>query len=194
MAKSKNDFNPSEFEGKEIKSVTELGNGFYRITFDDGTSVIAQFVPVTMTVVKEEKSSKKGKKEEPEDEEEEEEDEDEVSVEDMKEALLEAGEHTKKDLKKMSDEEIQEAYEALSEDEDEEEGDTDEEEEDEEEDEDGDDENEITAEDIDEADADDLEDIVEEQELDIDIEDYDLDDKKSVEKLRKAVKKALGIK
>lgn len=32
--------------GKKIKSVVDLGNGFYRITFDDGTAIVMQLVPI----------------------------------------------------------------------------------------------------------------------------------------------------
>lgn len=214
----KQSFDPQALQGLTVETINELGNGFCRLTFSDSSAIVAQIVPLAMTVAKE----KAAKVEEEEEEEvtledmkdalvesgeytkkdlkkmkekdiieayealeeeggEEDEGEEEVSIEDMKEALVESGEYTKKDLKKMDDDEIKEAYDSL-----EEEG---EEESEEEEEESG-----ITADELRSADGDDLEDIVDDQELDIDLEDYDLDDKKSVEKLRKAIAKELNIK
>lgn len=234
MAKS--GFNPQAYLGKEISKVEELENGYVRLHFTDGSAIIAQLVPVALTIVSDAATPKKGKEAKPVQEEEEEEedgDEEEVSIEDMKEALLEAEAFTKKELKKMSDEDIEEAYNELEpEDEDEGEEDEDEvsiddmraalieageakkkvskmsdeeveeaygeleeeEEEESDEDEDEDEDDKLSAADILEMDFDDLEDTIDDNELDIDIEDYDSDDKKSVEKLRKAVAKALNIK
>ena len=45
----------------------------------------------------------------------EDEDDEELSIEEMKEALLESGEYTKKQIKKMTDEEIEDAYDDLEE-------------------------------------------------------------------------------
>jgi hypothetical protein len=243
MGKSK--FEVADYEGKKIKNTEDIGNGFTRLTFDDNSSVVVQFVPVAMTVIADGKQATKAEKKAKEvEEEEEEDDDDEATQEEMREALVESG-LSKKKVKGMSDEEVEEAYEALPEDDDEEEEEDDDEEEDEDEDEvsdedmrdalvesgmtkkaakalkgealkeaydeleeeeeeededddDDDDDNEegddLTADDIKEMDFDDLEDTIDEEELEIDIEDYDSDDKKSVEKLRKAVAKALNIK
>lgn len=233
MGKSK--FEAADYVGKKIKNTEDIGNGYTRITFDDNTSVVVQFVPVAMTIIADGKGATKADKKAKEAEVEDEEDEDEgeeATQEEMREALVESG-LSKKKVKGMSDDEVEEAYEALPEEDDEDDEDEDEDEEvseddmrdalvesgmtkkaakalkgdklkaaydeledDESEDEDEDEAegDELTSNDLKEMDFDDLEDTIDEYELEIDIEDYDSDDKKSVEKLRKAVAKALNIK
>lgn len=116
--------------------------------------------------------------EDEDEDEEEDEEEDEVSIEDMKAALVEAEAFTKKELKKMSDEEIQEAYDELeTEGEDEDDADNDEDED-------------LTGEDLAEKDFSELEDICDEKELTVDPDDFS---EKDVEKLRKAIAKELGL-
>jgi uncharacterized metal-binding protein len=140
-------------------------------------------------------------------------DEDGVSIEDMKAALNESGVTkkaalnesgvTKKALKKMSDEEIEEAYANLSDEEEEDDEEEEEEEDDEEgeEEEDGDDEEdedeedeeddeELTPEALSEMDFEELEDLCDDKDLETSPDDFEEDD---VEKLRKAVAKELGI-
>jgi hypothetical protein len=133
------------------------------------------------------------------------EEEDEVSIEDMKAALIESG-MAKKKVNKMTDEEIEEAYEELEGDDDEDEEDSDddddedsdEDEEDSDDDDDSDDsdededddeeEEELTGEALAEMDFEEIEDVCDEKDLDTDPDDFE-----DVEKLRAAVAKELGI-
>jgi hypothetical protein len=191
MAKEK--FDVANITGQKVTKTEELGNGFVRIIFGDGNAIVAQVVPLALKVVsekepakeeapKDKKSKKAAKEEEEEEEDPEEEEEEEITLDEIREALIESG-MDKKKVKKMSDEELEEAYENLEEEEDE-----DPEEEEEEED------DKLTASDILESDFDDLEDIIDDQELDIDLEDYDPKKPKDLDKLRKEVAKALKIK
>lgn len=199
MGKEK--FDVSNIVGQKVTNTEDLGNGYVRITFNDGTMIVAQVVPLAIKVASEKTAApaKEGKaakgKAKAQEEEEEEDEEEEITIEEMREALIEAGEDKKK-VKKMTDEEVEEAYDELEEEEDEEEDDEDDEDdEEEEEDDDEDDEDDsLTADDIRDADFDDLEDIIDDQELEIDIEDYDAKKPKDLEKLRKEVAKALKIK
>ena len=127
MGKEK--FSISDQIGKKITATEDLTGGYNRLTFNDGSQIIANIVPVIIKVVpnkeletaKEENKKSKGKKApepEPEDDEDE---EDSITVEEAREALIESG-LTKAKVKKMSDEEVVAAYEELEEeDEDEEE-------------------------------------------------------------------------
>lgn len=170
----------------------ELPNGGTIVKYDDG-SVVFIPAPIVLTAADVKAILSDG---EEADEDEEEDEEDGVSIEDMKEALLESG-VTKKALKKMSDEEIEEAYSELesdeedSDEEDEDEEDSDEEDEDsDEEDEDEDEDEEVTPEALAEMDFEELEDLCDDKELETSADDFDEDD---VEKLRKAIAKELGI-
>ena len=200
-------------EGKKIVSQVKLGK-VEILHFEDGTFIIVDILSDNMSAVdagfltedteddeddeeeeEEEAPKKKGKKakeEEEEDEDEDEEDEDdeeddeedEITVDEMKADLIKGKHATKKKLAKMDEDEIGDLW-------DEHFGEEDEDEEDEDEDEDEEDGEELTTDDLMESDFDDLEDIIDEKDLDVDIEDYDI---KDVDKLRKAVAKALGIK
>lgn len=184
-----------------IESAEALGEGLFKIINSDGSFIMAiQISEAAIGLLA------------PEAEEEDEEDEEEesVSLDEMKDALIESG-VTKKALKKMSDEEIEEAYNDLeTEDEDEEESDDDDDEEDEDsedseesddddeeddgdsdEDEDEDDEEEVTPEALSEMDYEELEDLCDDKELDTDPDDFEED---QIEKFRSAVAKELGIK
>ena len=173
----------------------ELPNGATIVKYDDG-SVTFIPAPIVLTAADVKAILSDGEEAEEEDDDDE---EDGVSIEDMKEALLESG-VTKKALKKMSDEEIEEAYSELESDEDEEEDedeedDSEEEEEDEEdsdedEDEEEDEDDEVTPEALAEMDFEELEDLCDDKELETSADDFDEDD---VEKLRKAIAKELGI-
>ena len=177
----------------------ELPNGATIVKYDDG-SVTFIPAPIVLTAADVKAILSDG---EEADEDEEEDEEDGVSIEDMKEALLESG-VTKKALKKMSDEEIEEAYSELesdeedeedededSDEEDEDEEDSDEEDEDsDEDDEDEDEDEEVTPEALAEMDFEELEDLCDDKELETSADDFDEDD---VEKLRKAIAKELGI-
>ena len=176
-----------------IESAEALGEGLFKIINSDGSFIMAiQISEAAIGLLAPEAG-----------EEEEEEEEESVSIEDMKDALIESG-VTKKALKKMSDEEIEEAYNDLeTEDEDEEEADDDEEEEededseesddedDEDSDEDEDDDEEVTPEALSEMDYEELEDLCDDKELDTDPDDFEED---QIEKFRSAVAKELGIK
>lgn len=169
-----------------IESTEHLGNGLYKITYSDGSFVFAALVPQELieTIV----STAGGEEsDEDEDEDDSDEDEDEVSIEDMKAALIESG-VTKKDLKKMSDDEIEEAYGELESDDDEDEDESDDDEDESEDEEDDDD---ITPESLAEMDQEELEDLCDDKDLDTDPDDFDEED---VEKLRSAIAKELGIK
>lgn len=176
-----------------IESAEALGEGLFKIINSDGSFIMAiQISEAAIGLLA------------PEAEEEDEEDEEEesVSLDEMKDALIESG-VTKKALKKMSDEEIEEAYNDLeTEDEDEEESDDDDEDEDSEEsdddddedsdeDEDEDDDEEVTPEALSEMDYEELEDLCDDKELDTDPDDFEED---QIEKFRSAVAKELGIK
>lgn len=178
--------------GLSIIETIEIGGGKTLIKFNNDSFIIGDNLTPLLSQGElfseaeqeaKPKADKKGKKQpEPEPDDDEDNDEDELSIADMKEALLEEKLVTKKALKDMDDDEIIEMYnENFGGDEDEDEN-TDE------------DEDDLTAEDLKSSDFDDLEDIIDDRELDIDIEDYDADDKKSVEKLRKAIAKELEIK
>ena len=151
----------------EVVSEVELSNGSIIKGFSDGSF---KFYPAPIELSADDVQAIFGSSEEAEEEAEEEE-EDEVSIEDMKAALIESG-MTKKDLKKLSDEEIAEAYEELDSEEEEEE------------------EEEVTAEELVEMEFSDLEDLCDDKELDTDPDDFDEED---VEKLRSAIAKELGI-
>lgn len=177
-----------------IESAEALGEGLFKIINSDGSFIMAiQISEAAIGLLA------------PEAEEEEEEDEEEesVSLDEMKDALIESG-VTKKALKKMSDEEIEEAYNDLeTEDEDEEEADDDDDEDededseesddddDEDSDEDEDDGEEVTPEALSEMDYEELEDLCDDKELDTDPDDFEED---QIEKFRSAVAKELGIK
>ena len=89
------------------------------------------------------------------------------------------------------DEEEDEEDEESDEDEDDEDEDDEDEDEEDEEEEDEDEDEEVSQEDLAEADFEELEDIIDDHDLDIDTDDYD---EGAIEKLRKEVAKALGIK
>ena len=193
MGKSKKTQEPKV----EEVSTIELKDGAKIITYDDGSVV---FFPAPIKLSAGDIHDIFGSQDSDDDDDSD--DEDSVSIEDMKAALLESG-VTKKDLKKMSDEEIEEAYNELDSEEDDDDEDSDDEDEDEDEDDDDsddedsddsddddDDAEEVTPETLAESDFEDLEDIIDEHELDIDADDYEEED---VEKLRKEVAKALGI-
>lgn len=181
-----------------IESAEALGEGLFKIINSDGSFIMAiQISEAAIGLLAPEA--------EEEEEEEEAEEEESVSIEDMKDALIESG-VTKKALKKMSDEEIEEAYNDIeTEDDDEEEeeeeaDDDDDEEEDSEEsddeddedsDEDEDDDEEVTPEALSEMDYEELEDLCDDKELDTDPDDFEED---QIEKFRSAVAKELGIK
>ena len=141
----------------------------------------------------EEDSDEEEDEEDSDEEEDSDDEEEEVSIEDMKAALIESG-LTKKKVNKMTDEEIEEAYEELEGDDD----DTEEEEEDEEDsdddddsddsDDDDEDEEELTGDALAEMDFEEIEDVCDEKDLDTDPDDFE-----DVEKLRAAVAKELGI-
>ena len=177
-----------------IESAEALGEGLFKIINSDGSFIMAiQISEAAIGLLAPEAE---------EEEEEEAEEEESVSLDEMKDALIESG-VTKKALKKMSDEEIEEAYNDLeTEDEDEEEADDDEEEEDEDSeesddedsedsDEDEDDDEEVTPEALSEMDYEELEDLCDDKELDTDPDDFEED---QIEKFRSAVAKELGIK
>ena len=173
-----------------IESAEALGEGLFKIINSDGSFIMAiQISEAAIGLLA------------PEAEEEEEEDgeEESVSLDEMKDALIESG-VTKKALKKMSDEEIEEAYNDLETEDEEEDDDDDDEEEDSEEsedeededsDEDEDDDEEVTPEALSEMDYEELEDLCDDKELDTDPDDFEED---QIEKFRSAVAKELGIK
>lgn len=174
-----------------IESAEALGEGLFKIINSDGSFIMAiQISEAAIGLLAPEAE-----------EDEEDEEEESVSLDEMKDALIESG-VTKKALKKMSDEEIEEAYNDLeTEDEDEEEADDDEEEDEDSEesddedgedsDEDEDDEEEVTPEALSEMDYEELEDLCDDKELDTDPDDFEED---QIEKFRSAVAKELGIK
>lgn len=181
----------------EVVSEVTLTSGAVIKGFSDGSF---KFYPAPIELTAEDVQTIFGSEDSGDDSEEE--DDDEVSIEDMKAALLESG-MTKKELKKLSDEEIEEAYGDLESDDSEEEEEEEEEEDSDDDDDDSDDsddddseedsddsDEEVTAEDLLEMDFEDLEDLCDDQELDIDPDDYEED---QVDKLRKAVAKELGI-
>ena len=179
-----------------IESAEALGEGLFKIINSDGSFIMAiQISEAAIGLLAPEA----------EEEEEEEEEEESVSLDEMKDALIESG-VTKKALKKMSDEEIEEAYNDLETedeeaDDDEEEEDEDSEESDDEDDEDSedsedsdedeDDDEEVTPEALSEMDYEELEDLCDDKELDTDPDDFEED---QIEKFRSAVAKELGIK
>lgn len=179
-----------------IESAEALGEGLFKIINSDGSFIMAiQISEAAIGLLAPEAE-----------EDEEDEEEESVSLDEMKDALIESG-VTKKALKKMSDEEIEEAYNDLeTEDEDEEEADDDDDEEEDEDseesddedgedgedsDEDEDDEEEVTPEALSEMDYEELEDLCDDKELDTDPDDFEED---QIEKFRSAVAKELGIK
>ena len=153
-------------KAKELAVVSEvtLENGTKIIRYEDGS---VEIIPAPFKLSAEDVESIFGE----EDEEEEEDDDDDDSEEDEDDS----DDDDEDDEEEGDDED----------DEEEEEDDSDDEEEEEEE------EEEITPESLAEMDFEELEDVCEDKELDVDPDDYDEDE---VEKLRKDVAKALGIK
>lgn len=115
--------------GTSIESVELLDTGYTQLTLSDGQTVIVKIAAlVAAEEVEEEveeeapkaKGKGKGKKApapepEPEEEDDDDEFEEELDIEEVRQALIDAG-YTKKELKGMSDEELVEAYEELEED------------------------------------------------------------------------------
>ena len=54
----------TSLEGKEVKKSEEIGTGYTRITFEDGTVIICQIVPLDMKLAPAAKETKESKKEE----------------------------------------------------------------------------------------------------------------------------------
>lgn len=161
-----------KLEGKEIASTAKVGKAEI-IHFTDDTFIIVDMLSDNMTA--EEAGFELGEEviDDPE----------EITIDEMKEDLLKGKHVTKKKLKGMDDEEIEELWDEHFDDNGDGKGNGD-----------GDgDPDELTAEDLNEADYDDLEDIIEDEDLDLDIDDYE-DDAKGTKKLRKAVAKELKIK